>query len=114
MYGFIPANQFNIDLCMDTISVLNRTTKDGYTHTPYEIFTGEQIDYDRDFRCRRGELVILKNPKGISSDLKVIGDWAMVVRRFKNKTGVLKVLMVGSRKYAYRLSFPRERKCPSW
>ena len=41
MYGFIPANQFNIDLCLDTISVLNRTTKDGYTHTPYELFTGE-------------------------------------------------------------------------
>ena len=58
---------------MDTISVLNRTTKDGYTHTPYEIFTGEQIDYDRDFRCRRGELVILKNPKGISSDLTISG-----------------------------------------
>ena len=32
MYGFIPANQFNTDLCLDTISVLNRTTKDGYTH----------------------------------------------------------------------------------
>ena len=36
-YGFIPANQFNVDLCLDTISVLNRTTKDGYTHTPYEL-----------------------------------------------------------------------------
>ena len=46
MYGFIPANQFNIDLCLDTISVVKRTTKEGYTHTPYELFTGEQIDYD--------------------------------------------------------------------
>ena len=27
--------------------VLNRATKDGYTHTPYEGFTGEQIDHDR-------------------------------------------------------------------
>ena len=97
MYGFIPANQFNIDLCLDTISVLNRTTKDGYTHTPYELFTGEQIDYDRDFRCRWGELVIVKKPKGISSDLKVTGEWAMVVRRFMNKTGVLKVFLIGSR-----------------
>ena len=25
MYGYIPANQFNVDLCLDTISVLNRT-----------------------------------------------------------------------------------------
>ena len=113
MYGFIPANQFNIDLCLDTISVLNRTTKDGYTHTPYELFTGEQIDYDRDFRCRWGELVIVKKPKGISSDLKVTGEWAMVVRRFMNKTGVLKVFLVGSRKYAYRLNFQRA-KVPEW
>ena len=41
-------------------------------------FTGEQIDYDRDFRCRRGELVIVKKPKGISSHLKVTGEFAMV------------------------------------
>ena len=71
MYGFIPANQFNIDLCLDTIS-------DGYTHTPYDLFTGEQIDYDRDFRCHWGELVIVKKPKGISIDLKRLpgsGPW---------------------------------------
>ena len=91
MYGYIPANQFNVDLCLDTISILNRTTKDGNLHTPYELFTGERIDYERDFRCRWGELVIVKKPKGISSDLNVTGEWAMVVRRFMNKTGVLKV-----------------------
>ena len=95
------------------ISVLNRTTKDGYTHTPYELFTGEQIDYDRDFRCRWGELVIVKEPKGISSDLKVTGEWAMVVRRFMNKTGVLKVFLVGSRKYTYLPNFQRG-KVPEW
>ena len=39
--------------------------------------TVERIDYDRDFRCRWGELVIVKKPKGISSDLKVTGEWAM-------------------------------------
>ena len=79
MYGYIPANQFNIDLCLDTISVLNRTVKDGYQLTPYELFTGESIDYERDFRCRWGDLVIVKKPKGISSDLGVTGEWAMVV-----------------------------------
>ena len=41
--GFIPVNEFDIDLSLGTISVLNRTTKDGYTHPPYELFTGKQI-----------------------------------------------------------------------
>ena len=39
-----------------------RATKASYTHTPYELFTGERIDHDRDFRCRWGELVIVKKP----------------------------------------------------
>ena len=37
----------------------------------------------------------------------------MVVRRFMNKTGVLKVFLIGSRKYAYRLNF-RRAKVPDW
>ncbi len=57
--------------------------------------------------------MIVKKPKGISSDLRVTGEWAMVVRRFMNKSGVLKVFLIGSRKYAYRLSF-RRAKVPDW
>ena len=37
----------------------------------------------------------------------------MVVRRFMNKPGVLKVFLIGSRKYAYRLNFQRA-KVPEW
>ena len=106
-FGYLPANQFNIDLCLDTISVLNRTRKDGQGRTPYEIFSGDGIDYERDFRCRWGELVIVKKPKGISSDLGITGEWAMVVRRLMNHTGVLKVYLIGSKRYAYRLKFKR-------
>ena len=113
MYGYIPANQFNVDLCLDTISILNRTTKDGNLHTPYELFTGERIDYERDFRCRWGELMIVKKPKGVSSDFNVTGEWAIVVHRFMNKTGVLKVFLIETRKYAHRLSF-RRAKVPDW
>ena len=58
LYGYMPANQFNVDLCLDTIAVLNRTKRDGYVATPYELFTGGTIDYERDFRCRWGELII--------------------------------------------------------
>ena len=63
IYGYMPANQFNIDLCLDTIAVLNRTKRDGQNITPYEKSTGERIDYMRDFRCRWGELVVVKKPK---------------------------------------------------
>ena len=100
MFDDMPANQFNVDLCTDTISVLNRTKRDWQTAAPYEIFSGEVIDYERDFRCRWGELVIVKTPKGISSDLRVTGEWAMVVRRFMNHTEVIKVYLIGTRKYA--------------
>ena len=113
MYGYLPANQFNVDLCLDTISVLNRTIKDGKELTPYESFSNDHIDFERDFRCRWGELIIVKKPKGISSDLKVTGEWAMVVRRLMNHTGVIKVYLIGSKKYAYRLKFKRA-VVPEW
>ena len=37
----------------------------------------------------------------------------MVVRRSMNKTGVIKVYLIGTRKYAYRLKFKRA-KVPEW
>ena len=37
----------------------------------------------------------------------------MVVRRCMNKTGVLKVYRIGTRRYAYRLHF-RRAKVPEW
>ena len=70
-------------------------------------FTLRAIDYERDFRCHWGDLVIVKKPKGISSNQ------AMVVRRSMNKTGVLRVYLIGTRRYAYRLHF-RSVKVPEW
>ena len=57
--------------------------------------------------------MIVKKPKGVSSDLRVTGEWAVVVRRLMNKTGVIKVYLIGSRKYAYRLQF-RRAIVPDW
>ena len=37
----------------------------------------------------------------------------MVVRRMMNHSGVIKVYLVGSKKYAYRLKFKRA-KIPEW
>jgi hypothetical protein len=100
-FGYLPPNQFNMDLCMDSISVLNRIPKQGQSETPFQLFTGKQIDLIRDFRVEWGELVVVKKPKGISSDLQVTGQWGVVVQRIMNGTGVLKVYLVQSKRYAY-------------
>jgi hypothetical protein len=102
-FGYLPPNQFNMDLCMDSISVLNRILKQGITATLYEVLTGKRIDYTRDFCVEWGEPIVVKKPKEVSSDLKVTGQWGIVVRRIMNGTGVLKVYFVQSKKFAYRL-----------
>ena len=77
------------------------------------MFSGDGIDYERDFRCRWGELVTVKKQKGISSDLRATGEWAMVVRRLMNHTGAIKVYLIRTRKYAYRLKF-KWATVPEW
>ncbi len=78
-FGYLPPNQFNMDLCLDTIAVLNQIPKQDIEKTPCEVFTNGQVDYMRDFRAVWGEPIVVKKPKGISSDLKVTGQWAVVV-----------------------------------
>lgn len=58
---------------------------------PYEQFTGKHAEFMRDVRVDWGEPIVVKKPKGIASDLTVTGQWAVVVRRIMNGTGVLKV-----------------------
>ena len=111
--GYAPPPQFNVDLVFDTLGVLNRAPKDGMTESPASMFTGRAIDYMRDFRVEWGELIIVKKPKGISSDLKVTGEWSAVVKRMMNGTGVMKVYLVSTGKYAYRIKFARAEP-PSW
>jgi hypothetical protein len=65
---------------MDSISVLNRIPKQDHNKTPYDIFTRTETDFMRDFRVEWGEPVVVKKPKGIASDLKVTGQWGVVVR----------------------------------
>ena len=112
-YKYLPPNQFNMDLCLDSIQVMNRIPKINQEKSPYELFTGKKVDYLRDFRAEWGETIIAKKPKGIASDLNVTGEWAVVVRRIMNGTGVLKVYLINSRKYAYRLQFQRAI-APKW
>jgi hypothetical protein len=43
-YQYLPPNQFNTDLCLDCVQVLNRIVKKGCDKSPYELFTGNKID----------------------------------------------------------------------
>ena len=61
------------------------------------------MDFVRDFRVDWGEPIIVKRPPSIASDLTTTGQWAVVVRRIMNGTGVLKVYLIQSKKYSYQL-----------
>jgi hypothetical protein len=92
---------------------MNQIPKINQDKSPCELFTGKKVDYMRDFRAEWGELVITKKPKKIASDLTVMGEWAAVVCQIMNGSGVLKVYLINSRKYAYRLQFQRA-VAPTW
>ena len=66
-----------------------------------------------DFRTEWGEPNIVKKPRGIASDLTVTGEWGVLVCYIMNGSGVLKVYMINSSKYAYRLQFQRA-VAPTW
>jgi hypothetical protein len=57
--------------------------------------------------------VVIKKLRGISSDLAVTGQWAVVVQHIMNGTGVLKVYLVQTKCYAYCLHFTRAI-APEW
>jgi hypothetical protein len=71
------------------------------------------VDFVRDLSLDWGEPIIVKKPKGIASDLQVTGQWAVVVHRLLNGTGVLKVYLIQTKRYAFRLHF-LHAKAPEW
>ena len=68
-FKYLPPNQFNMDLCLDSIQVMNRRPKTRQTKSPYELFTGKKVHYMQDFRTEWGGPIIAKKPKGIASDM---------------------------------------------
>jgi len=53
--------------------VINRFPKTGQDKNPCEIFTGKEVDYLRHFRAEWGEILLVKKPKLLASDLNVTG-----------------------------------------
>ena len=78
-----------------------------------KIMVEKPMDLLRDLCIEWGEPIVVKTPKGVSSDLNVTGQWVVVVRRIMNGTGVLKVYLIQTKKYAYRLKFVRAIT-PEW
>jgi hypothetical protein len=112
-WGYKVPDAFNVELVADTVSTLNRMVKVGHEKSATEMFTGRKPDYLRDFRASWGEIVVVKRPKGLSSDLKTTGQWAVVMRRQMDGSGVLKVYIIETKKFAFRLKFQRA-KPPTW
>jgi hypothetical protein len=104
-YEYLPPNLFNLDLCFDSIQVLNRIPKKGESESPYEKFSG--------FRAEWREPITVKKPKQLSSNLQITGQWAVVVRCMMDNSGILKVYIIQTKKYAYRLQF-RQAIAPDW
>ena len=101
---FLP-NQFNVFLIRDTVQVLNRIPKPEQTACPHELFTGQKIDFVRDFRAEWGEFILVKRPRSIASDLPVAADWAVVLCRVMDGTGNLVVYNIRTKKVCVRLKF---------
>jgi hypothetical protein len=81
LYGYLPPMQWNQDLCLDVIYTRNRVPRPLQKRSPYELLTGAAIDWMSDFRADWGEMVVVKRPRGIASDLTVTGEMAVIVRR---------------------------------
>lgn len=64
-YGCLPPHQFNMDLCLDSLSVLNRIPKHDQHKAPYEIIVEKPMDLLRDLRVEWGEPIVVKKPKGV-------------------------------------------------
>jgi hypothetical protein len=62
-YGYLPPNQFNTDLCLDSIAVLNRIPKAHADKNPFELFSEKHVDVMHNFHADWGELIVVKKLK---------------------------------------------------
>lgn len=113
-YGYKPPAHWNFDLLQDVVGIRNLTPREGQLTTPFEAIHGFAPDLLRCMRGRWGETVIAKKPRGIASDLRESGSWGVIVRRTFDGSGIVKLYMVESKRYAWRLNFRRGMKTPNW
>ena len=69
-FGYLlPARRLRQLLLLDSVKVLNRRVRRNEARSPFELFTGKNIDYSRDFRAPFGAMVAAHHPRrGASRD----------------------------------------------
>jgi hypothetical protein len=104
-------HRFYWPMTADAAKLLNGTPRRGETLSPMQKMRGVEyvLDFQRDLRARIGEVVLVKSPsKGVASHASVPrAEWAIVVSRAMNGTGVLGVYLIGRGVFAHRLKFER-------
>ena len=90
----------------DALKCIVRTVKRGETKSPYEKFAGVPPDFMRDMRVELGAIVLVERPKrGVARDLSEKAEWAIVVGRAMDGTGILEVIVLQTYRTAFRLKF---------
>ena len=92
----------------DAVRCINITPKRGQSLSPMEMFLRRYIDPKRDLRVALGEIILVHRPKAtVGHGAEPNADWACVVGRPMDGTGVIEVLLIFTRRLAYRLKFVR-------
>lgn len=106
-YGYNPPPQWNQDLVHHVNSCQNAVVRVGMPKSPAELFTGRQFDGNRDLRgLHWGQPVLAKKPHaGEASDLGEKAQWVIPVRVFRDGSGVVKVYVIDTKKFAHRFKF---------
>ena len=106
-FGYNAPPQWNQDLCHHVNSCQNALVRTGMSKSPAELFTGRTLDGVRDLRgLHWGQPVLAKRPnvEG-ASDLREKAQWVVPVRCYRDGSGLVKVYVVETKKYAHRFKF---------
>ena len=105
IFGYSPPAQWNLDLCHHVNSCQNALVRTGMSKPPAEVFTGRSLDRLRDLRgLQWGQPVLAKRPAlSEASDLREKAEWAVPVRVYRDGSGVIKVYLVETKRFAHRL-----------
>ena len=116
-YGYLPPSSWNLDLVLDVNSFLNTIVKDGKQASPFELFTGKPPDRVKGLRGLPWGAIVLTKPPKLNNTANVTNpkaDYSVVVRRLRDRAGVIKVYQVETGKFAYRLQAKKVAEVPEW
>ena len=89
---------------------IQRCPQRGQLLCPYQLFYKRPPDYIRDFRVELGEIILVHRPKrGVSRGMEPKAEWAFVIDRLMDGIGVIQVVIVVTKKTAFRIKFARAK-----